>query len=1455
MHGASFHSSTGRGTRSRRLTRTFACGALIAAACGPLPARGDWPTHRHDDRRSGATAEACDPATLSAAWTHTTGTPPRTAWAGAAKYDAFARILGLKSMRNYDPVFHPVIAGGKVLYGSSVDHGVHCLDAATGEALWTGTTGGPVRIAPAVVDGVVFVGADDGILRALALEDGRELWKFTPVATPGRVIHEGNCISLWPCRTGAMVVGDTVYAAFSLLPWKRSYLVAVDRRTGRPGDGGFVRELDAVTLEGPLLATSTQVLCPQGRIAPVAFSREDGRPLGALPGGGGCSVVIGDDGRVFHGPGNKAGEFYVSEGPARKMLARYEGAVALVAEGGDIYVLTEVAIMKVGSDGQVAWKSDVTGGVELIKAGGQLFVGGRDEVRGFEAADGKDVWRAPIRGRAFGLAAAGGRLLASTDEGAIHCFAPGDKPIEQVGARADVAAPQAEAAPQEPFLPSIGPCLRFTGPDRAVISWTSEEPAPSVVVLAGPDGRREFRDPKATVDHRVVVDDLRLGALYHYRIAHQPAEARQSLSAAYECDMFFNDFQRPEAVGVEGPEQAEAEAMAAALGGPADLCVLWGVGDGRLTAALAARSGARVIGFDDDFARVKAARERLRDRGFYGTRAAVLEVESLSEPLDVERCADLVVVGGGAAQAAAAAELVRPGGVAVVAADAGSLGADFTSVAGTTPRAGDPTAGGTWRAWRRKPDPTSGSWTHQYAAADNSAYGGEALGGVRSAAELRPLWIGRPGPRDQADRSGRKPSPLAVGGRLYVQGLDRITALNAANGTILWRLEIPGLARFNVPRDSSNWCADETHIYAVVRDRCWKIDGATGDVVAHLPAAAGKRADWAYDWGYVGRVGPLLLGSTVKHDTAYRDFWGGEGWYDDKAGASTVSTCSDTLFALAAADGGSRWTYRRGQIINSTITAAGGRVLFVECRHPAIEASETHRVAAAELWLDQHLVALDADTGRVLWERPIDTADGTVLFHLAATPEKLVLVSSDFRYHAACFDAATGEPEWQQDFDWQSDNHGGHMSRPAIVGKKIFVRPRVLDLETGKLLEERMPGGGCGSYAATSSSLIFRAGNVTIWDAFTGAATSWQRLRPDCWISTIPAGGLLLSPEGGGGCSCGSWLETSIAFIPDQQAGPRVEGPTTPFVDRARIAITPLGRPGGVVRYTLDGTEPTGASTRYDGPFELAGTARVKARTFWPASAAGREASSEASSRVAERAYPAPTATPGGIPFMGKLRVALAASGTGGTIRYTLDGSEPTAASPAASAAPLDLTATTTLKARVIYDEGTLSPVIEHLYEKVDDRLRRPDAVDGLQPGLLCDAYAGTFWATLPDFSKETPKKTTVVQAVNLSPRTANDAFGLRFRGYLKVPADGIYRFFTTSDDGSRLWVGDQMVVDNDGIHAAQQRTGWIALAAGLHAVRIEYVDAMSNEFLEVAFEGPGLSRRALPADALFHAP
>ncbi|MFI5380363.1 MAG: hypothetical protein ACHRHE_13775 [Tepidisphaerales bacterium] len=59
-----------------------------------------------------------------------------------------------------------------------------------------------------------------------------------------------------------------------------------------------------------------------------------------------------------------------------------------------------------------------------------------------------------------------------------------------------------------------------------------------------------------------------------------------------------------------------------------------------------------------------------------------------------------------------------------------------------------------------------------------------------------------------------------------------------------------------------------------------------------------------------------------------------------------------------------------------------------------------------------------------------------------------------------------------------------------------------------------------------------RSGDLTLWGTDSGSVSSWSRLRPDCWISTIPANGMVLAPEGGGGCSCGSWPEMSAGFVP-----------------------------------------------------------------------------------------------------------------------------------------------------------------------------------------------------------------------------------------------------------------------------------------------------------------------------------
>jgi outer membrane protein assembly factor BamB len=499
--------------------------------------------------------------------------------------------------------------------------------------------------------------------------------------------------------------------------------------------------------------------------------------------------------------------------------------------------------------------------------------------------------------------------------------------------------------------------------------------------------------------------------------------------------------------------------------------------------------------------------------------------------------------------AAEIARLLRPdGGIALIGQPAGQTPAlDRQELAKWLNAASlqyviDDQAHGLWARFVRPSLPGSGQWSHQYGRADNSAFGGETLGGARRVDDLEVQWIGRPGPRAQPDRNGRKPAPLATAGRLFVQGLHRLIAVDAHNGTILWSLEIPRLERFNVPRDCSNWCADDKFVFVAVDNHCWQIDAATGRVVDQHDVAAGPHSEWQYDWGYLARTGKLLVGSGVKQGAAYANFWGKSdaGWYDAPSGVATYKVCSDTLFAVDVAKDRTTestepraWTYAHGVIVNSTISATADRIFFVACRNQDVVDAKSRRIETTQLTDDRFLVALDSRTGSTVWERPLSTAPGTSVCYMACGGGKIVLVASgERRYRIDVFDQKEGAAIWDQQFNWPGGkhDHGKAMSRPAIVGRQLYVRPQAFDLDTGTPLDTSMPGGGCGTYAATTDTVLFRSGNVTLWDRADGSTSSWSRLRPGCWLSTIPSCGLVLSPEAGGGCSCGSWLETSVAF-------------------------------------------------------------------------------------------------------------------------------------------------------------------------------------------------------------------------------------------------------------------------------------------------------------------------------------
>ena len=140
--------------------------------------------------------------------------------------------------------------------------------------------------------------------------------------------------------------------------------------------------------------------------------------------------------------------------------------------------------------------------------------------------------------------------------------------------------------------------------------------------------------------------------------------------------------------------------------------------------------------------------------------------------------------------------------------------------------------------------------------------------------------------------------------------------------------------------------------------------------------------------------------------------------------------------------------------------------------------------------------------------------------------------------------------------------------------------------------------------------------------------------------------------------------------------------------------------------------------------------------------------------------------------------------------------------------------------------------------------------LQGSVPGMasinMKFAYYEGAWKALPDFAKLKPVLTGEASDFELSvARRANDC-ALRFEGYMRIETEGNYTFHTSSDDGSKLWIGNQVVVNNDGIHPPQGKSGKIKLTKGTHKVIVAVFNAGGGFELSVEFEGPNTPRQNL---------
>jgi|GEM_PF-1106462 len=136
--------------------------------------------------------------------------------------------------------------------------------------------------------------------------------------------------------------------------------------------------------------------------------------------------------------------------------------------------------------------------------------------------------------------------------------------------------------------------------------------------------------------------------------------------------------------------------------------------------------------------------------------------------------------------------------------------------------------------------------------------------------------------------------------------------------------------------------------------------------------------------------------------------------------------------------------------------------------------------------------------------------------------------------------------------------------------------------------------------------------------------------------------------------------------------------------------------------------------------------------------------------------------------------------------------------------------------------------------------------------GMGYQYYESANYSTVPDFTAVTPVKTDNGSNFDISVANRAEQFALNFTGYINVPSDGQYTFYTSSDDGSNLYIDGVQVVNNDGLHGQEEKSGTIGLKAGMHAISVGYFNQTGGKVLQVSYAGPGVSKQLIPSSALY---
>ena len=1137
--------------------------ALLLAAS--VPARADWPSYLHDSSRVGHTDEPLA-APLVQRWVFSSPTPPKMAWAGED-----GRVIEGMTLLNrvrFDDVFHTAIAGGRAYFGSSVDGRVHCKNLATGKEEWAYFTDGPVRLAPQIADGRLYIGSDDGWAYCLDAGSGALVWKLRAGPNDERILARGRMISRWPVRTGILVDGGAAYFGAGVFPHETVYLYAVDAASGKViWKNDAISQDDAgrndLSPQGYLLATADTLFVPSGRALSVAFDRKTGQQAAKAPtpgwrgdaGGqiGGSQAMLLDDQILAVGEhqilalDQKTGKTGYAWFHGTQMT--FNGDMGYMATGKEIVAVDRNAHAEGTRARHAAEMLAYKLATELKKHPAIAALKKAEEAtRALKAAKNEAA-----KQQAQAALDAAGKTYEPLR---LDYQAKQDKLVaakKEIAEKKDVGIKWSRPSTHESALILAGKTLVAGGKDEVVCldAESGKELWKSAV-------EGDARGLAAAEGHLIV--STTAGKIYAFAERSRSLPPAGSSLASRPADPFPKD-------DLTEKYAKAAEEILAQTKVRDGFCLVLGSEQGRLAYELAKRSNLAIHGIEQDAAKVAAARAALIPTGLYGARI-VLDHADLGVIPYSSYFANLIVsdhaliAGDVPAIAKEAARCLKPIGGMICLQGGEKTAAWLAGTKLAEEKASLSTAGG-WALLRRAALPGADAWSHQYGNAGNTSSNKDE----RVKGGLRVLWYGDPGPGEQTNRHDGAVGPLSVNGRLFIQGHDSVMAYDAFNGQLLWKTPNPGAMRTGVynAREPGNMAASDDHLYMLLDEKCLQFDAATGKI-AHEFRIPGAGTKPNLEWGYIAFKDGLLYGTATERVANAAEV--------ARRGKS-ASLATDTIFAYDAKSRALAWTFQGKHVSHVTIAIGDGRVFFIDAsltpaqREEMLRQDKTElaklagkardiaeeRVKNADLRM---AVALDALTGKKIWEKPVDVTDcseigiGGGALTMMYQNGHLVLggananghyweqfLSGEFaRRRLVVLDAEKGGKIWARDANYRH--------RPVVIGNEVVAEPWSYDLYTG---EQKMrthpltgeqtpwmfarPGHHCGAISATSNMMFFRSKSTAYYNLDQDEGTEhFAGQRLGCWINTIPANGLVMIPEASAGCVCLFSIASTIVFEP-----------------------------------------------------------------------------------------------------------------------------------------------------------------------------------------------------------------------------------------------------------------------------------------------------------------------------------